>query len=196
MKCLHPLDQNISSHYIAHIQQSVSPNRAGSPNHIFTITNQPVPLINQALFHDLLTFNSPINDTIIQSFLSRTCSIIECSYAIDTNLLQGPSTLTATMTIKSLTIVLAKQTMSTDFSHDKEGEEELKHFNSDQFDGSITFFLHQVSRSNSSSPSCPTNDAKNNDNLDKSNGKTDNYPKNYVIPPGLRKPFIVPHRDQ
>jgi len=85
MRCLHPLDQNISSHHIAHIQQSLSLNRAGSPNHIFTITNQPVPLINQASFRDLLTFHSPINDTVFQSFLSQTCSVIEGSHAVDTN---------------------------------------------------------------------------------------------------------------
>ena len=41
--------------------------------------------MNQASFHDLLTFNSPINDTVIQSFLSRICSVIEGSHAVDTN---------------------------------------------------------------------------------------------------------------
>ncbi len=80
-----------------------------------------------------------------------------------------------------------------EFSQDKEVEEELKHFNSNQFDGNINFFLHQDSRSNSSSPSRPTNDdKKHNDNLDDLNDKIDNYPKNYIIPLGLRKPFIVP----
>jgi hypothetical protein len=71
--------------HISHIQQSLSPNILGSANHIVTINNQPIPIISHSSFCDLLTFNSPIDDTIIQGFLLHICSVIEGSHAVDTN---------------------------------------------------------------------------------------------------------------
>jgi hypothetical protein len=43
-------------------------------NHIFTLMNQPIPLLTPQSFCDLLTNNSKINDSTIQSFLHWLCS--------------------------------------------------------------------------------------------------------------------------
>lgn len=81
----HPCNHNISNRDTNHIQQTFQNAIISPDSPIVTVIGNSLPLLNQSSFHDLFCHGSPINDSVIHSFLSLLHNMDNTIHSADTN---------------------------------------------------------------------------------------------------------------
>lgn len=81
----HPLEQSILQCHREKIGELFQCPRSLLYSNITDMAQSPIPTINHSSFHQLLMYGSPINDSVIQTFLSFLCKSNPNIFSLDTN---------------------------------------------------------------------------------------------------------------
>jgi hypothetical protein len=65
----HPLDKLVSLDHIEHIHYLIRQANITPESHIISLTSTVISLVTHKSFTDLLTYGTPINDSIVYQFL-------------------------------------------------------------------------------------------------------------------------------
>ncbi len=85
MRSNHPRDANISALHIQHIQTILKCDDTDPTAPIRDLEFRPIPLVSHNSFKNLLSYNSPTDDSILTSFLIILCETNLTIHSVDTN---------------------------------------------------------------------------------------------------------------
>ena len=81
----HPMDNNITTIHIAHIQTIMQSNELNPSSPIPGTFGGRISFFNHRSFHDLLSYNSTTDDSIFTSFLQLLCMALPDVHHVNTN---------------------------------------------------------------------------------------------------------------